>query len=66
MEKENKENCGSEDCPDCQTRETIKAVLDRVIQDPTSNLTNSSGVKYDKSAVCNLSVIILTSIRSAP
>ena len=51
MEKENKENCGSEDCPDCQTRETIKAVLDRVIQDPTSNLTNSSGVKYDKAAV---------------
>lgn len=49
--EEKKENCDSEDCPDCQARDTVKAVLEQIMEDPDSNLINGKEVVYDQNAV---------------
>ena len=51
MEKKKKKNCASEDCPDCQARETVKAVLEKIMEDPDSDLVNAKDVKFDRTAV---------------
>ena len=52
---EKKENCDSEDCPECrdinQEHDEIKALISDLMDDPDTNLVNAKGIKHKKDAV---------------
>ena len=53
--KQKKEDCDSEDCPECQKRneehDRIKDIVEAIIDDPDSNLVNAKGIKDRKDIV---------------